>query len=594
MYAARRARVIEALRAAGGGVAVLATAPERQRNADNHHPFRHDSSFYYLTGFAEPESWLVLTSTGRSLLFCRPRDAERELWDGYRLGPEAAPAELGVDEAHPIGRLDDEVPPLLNGQAGVWFPFGGTHDVPRRVTQWLDTVRSHERMGWIMPTQQRDLNSLVDEMRLFKDEHEIGLMRRAAQISAEAHARAMRFARPGCREYEVEAELLHEFRRQGASGPAYGSIVAAGRNACVLHYEAGHAQLRDGELCLIDAGCEYGSYASDITRTFPAGGRFSAPQRELYDLVVAAQAAAVAATRPGARKQDAHWAAVRVLSQGLLDEFGPSRIIDTPISETAFIGLAVGAATEGMRPIAELMFADFMGVCLDQIYNHMAKIHYESGGNVTVPMVLTTAVGGGYSDGAQHSQTLWGLFAHLPGMKVVVPSLPADAKGLMTSAIRDDSPVVYMFHKGVMGLPWMAKNPRSIDVVPEGDYTVPIGKANVVRPGSDVSVVTISLSVAGVAQAAPTANKKLTGTVGPGFTITVAKRTVKAGTYNIVIQDRSNAHNWHITGPGVNKKTSVSGTGTITLKNVKLKKGSTYTIVCDPHASIMRGSFTIG
>ncbi|HEX6918177.1 MAG TPA: alpha-ketoacid dehydrogenase subunit beta [Phycicoccus sp.] len=180
---------------------------------------------------------------------------------------------------------------------------------------------------------------------------------------------------------------------------------------------------------------------------------------------------------------------------GLLDEFGPSRIIDTPISETAFIGLAVGAATEGMRPIAELMFADFMGVCLDQIYNHMAKIHFESGGNVKVPMVLTTAVGGGYSDGAQHSQTLWGLFAHLPGMKVVVPALPADAKGLMASAIRDDSPVVYMFHKGVMGLPWMAKNPRSIDVVPEGDYTVPIGKANVVRQGSDVSVVTISLSV---------------------------------------------------------------------------------------------------
>lgn len=319
VYAARRARVIEALRAAGGGVAVLATAPERQRNADNHHPYRHDSSFYYLTGFAEPEAWLALTSTGRSLLFCRPRDAERELWDGYRLGPEAAPAELGVDEAHPISRLDDELPSLLNGQPSVWFPFGGSQQVPTHVTQWLDTVRAHECMGWIMPTQQRALNSLIDEMRLFKDEHELALMRRAAQISAEAHLRAMRFARPGRREYEVEAELLHEFRRQGASGPAYGSIVAAGRNACVLHYEAGNAELRDGELCLIDAGCEYGSYASDITRTLPVGGRFSKPQRELYDLVVAAQEAAVAATRPGARKQDGHWAAVRVLSQGLLD-----------------------------------------------------------------------------------------------------------------------------------------------------------------------------------------------------------------------------------------------------------------------------------
>lgn len=180
---------------------------------------------------------------------------------------------------------------------------------------------------------------------------------------------------------------------------------------------------------------------------------------------------------------------------GLLERFGPERVIDTPISETAFIGLGIGAAVEGMRPIVELMFADFMGVCLDQIYNHMAKIHFESGGHVKVPMVLTTAVGGGYSDGAQHSQCLWGTFAHLPGMKVVVPSNPADAKGLMTSAIRDDNPVVYMFHKGVMGLPWMAKNARSNDEVPEDDYETPIGKAKVAREGSDVTIVTVSLSV---------------------------------------------------------------------------------------------------
>jgi pyruvate dehydrogenase E1 component beta subunit len=180
---------------------------------------------------------------------------------------------------------------------------------------------------------------------------------------------------------------------------------------------------------------------------------------------------------------------------GLLDKFGPERVIDTPISETAFIGLGIGAAVEGMRPIVELMFSDFMGVCLDQIYNHMAKIHFESGGNVKVPMVLTMAAGGGYSDGAQHSQCLWGTFAHLPGMKVVVPSTPADAKGLMTSAIRDDNPVVFIFHKGVMGLPWMAKNARSVDEVPEGEYTVPIGEARLARSGSDVTVVTLSLSV---------------------------------------------------------------------------------------------------
>lgn len=180
---------------------------------------------------------------------------------------------------------------------------------------------------------------------------------------------------------------------------------------------------------------------------------------------------------------------------GLLEKFGPKRVMDTPISETAFIGTAIGAAVEGMRPVVELMFVDFFGVCMDQIYNHMAKIHFESGGNVKVPMVLTTAVGGGYSDGAQHSQCLWGTFAHLPGMKVVVPSTPADAKGLMISAIRDDNPVVYMFHKGVLGLPWMAKNRRSIGPVPEEAYEVPIGKANIVRPGRDVTIVTLSLSV---------------------------------------------------------------------------------------------------
>ncbi len=180
---------------------------------------------------------------------------------------------------------------------------------------------------------------------------------------------------------------------------------------------------------------------------------------------------------------------------GLIDRFGPERILDTPISETAFIGLGIGAAVEGMRPVVELMFADFFGVCMDQIYNHMAKIHFESGGNVRVPMVLMMAAGGGYSDGSQHSQCLWGTFAHLPGMKVVVPSNPYDAKGLMAAAIDSDDPVIYIFHKGVMGLGWMAKNARSIGAVPEEEYVVPIGKARVAREGADVTIVTISLSV---------------------------------------------------------------------------------------------------
>ncbi len=179
----------------------------------------------------------------------------------------------------------------------------------------------------------------------------------------------------------------------------------------------------------------------------------------------------------------------------LFDEFGSERVIDTPISETGFIGAGIGAAVEGMRPVVELMFIDFYGVCMDQITNHMAKIHYESGGNVNVPMVLMSAVGGGYSDAAQHSQCLWGTFAHLPGIKVVVPSNPYDAKGLMISAIRDDNPVLYLFHKGGQGLVWMEKNPRSIAEVPEEEFTVPIGKAAVAREGRDVTIVTLSLSV---------------------------------------------------------------------------------------------------
>lgn len=194
-------------------------------------------------------------------------------------------------------------------------------------------------------------------------------------------------------------------------------------------------------------------------------------------------------------------------TEGLLAKFGPERIMDTPIAETGFVGAATGAALSGMRPIAEIMFVDFAGVCLDQIYNHMAKIHYESGGNLNVPVVVTMAIGGGYSDAAQHSQTLYGMFAHLPGMKIVVPSSPYDAKGLMISAIRDDNPVLYMFHKGVMGLGWMTPNPRATAEVPEEPYTIPIGKADIKRPGRDVTVVTLSLMVHRALDAAETLAK---------------------------------------------------------------------------------------
>ena len=315
------------MRDAGGGVALIATAPERPRNRDSDHPYRHDSSFHYLTGFDEPNAWLVLHADGRSALLCNPKNPERELWDGLRLGVDAAPATLGVDAAFDVATLDAVMAEQLAGAPAVWFVFDAAPSVAVRVEGWLHALRERARFGVECPAAQRDLAPLVADMRLVKDAGELATMRRAARISAGAHARAMRFcaerfrAAPQgtVREYEIEAELLHEFRRHGAQGPAYTSIVAAGANACVLHYAAGANELRAGELCLIDAGCELGGYASDITRTFPADGRFTAPQRELYDLVLAAQEAAAAVTRPGARQRDAHHAAVRVLSQGMLD-----------------------------------------------------------------------------------------------------------------------------------------------------------------------------------------------------------------------------------------------------------------------------------
>ena len=324
VYAARRAKLAQML--GDGGVAVLPTAPEQPRNRDSGFPFRHDSYFYYLTGFTEPNAWLVITAEGRSTLLCQPKDLEREIWDGYRLGPEAAPAALGVDEAHSVSELNALMPKLLENRASVWFPFATHSGLAAQVEGWLGQVRSRVRMGAHCPEAQQDLCALLDEMRLFKDASELATMRRAAQISAGAHVRAMqtsaRMLRAGAdaREYHLEAELLHEFRRHGSQFPAYTSIVAAGANACVLHYRADTAPLKTGELVLIDAGCELDGYASDITRTFPAAGRFTPEQRALYDIVWAAQEASAAATKPGARFNDPHWAAVRVLSQGLLDE----------------------------------------------------------------------------------------------------------------------------------------------------------------------------------------------------------------------------------------------------------------------------------
>jgi len=326
-FAARRRRIAEALRAAGGGVAIVPTAPERQRNSDNDHPYRHDSDFHYLTGFSEPGAWLAIGADGRTTVVLRPKDVERELWDGIRLGPDAAPAALGVDAAVPLDRLDETMLAALAGQPAVWWPFESPEPaLGTKIEGWLERLRQKSWTGVESPRTQNDLGVLLAAMRVVKDTSELDTMRRAAAISADAHLRAMRFCAArfardrgdAIAEYEIEAEFLHEFRRRGADGPAYGTIVAAGANACVLHYVPGTTKLRAGELCLIDAGCELDGYASDITRTFPADGRFTPAQRELYDIVAASQRAAVAATRPGARLRDGHAAAVRVLAEGML------------------------------------------------------------------------------------------------------------------------------------------------------------------------------------------------------------------------------------------------------------------------------------
>jgi Xaa-Pro aminopeptidase len=321
-YLSRRLRLADQMRARGGGIAVLATAPEVIRNRDAHYPYRSDSYFHYLTGFPEPEAVLVIVADAdstRSLLFCRDKNEEREIWDGFRFGPEAARERFGFDEAASFSSLDEAMPKLLADRPAVYHALAAGAESDAALHRWLESVRGQARAGVSAPTAAHDLRALLDEMRLVKDAHEIDVMRRAAAISARAHVRAMQTTAPGRREYEVEAELLHEFRRSGSPFPAYGSIVAGGRNACVLHYRENDAVLRDGDLLLIDAGCELDGYASDITRTFPVGGRFSGPQREIYDIVLASQAAAIAETRPGRRFMDPHDAAVRVLAQGMID-----------------------------------------------------------------------------------------------------------------------------------------------------------------------------------------------------------------------------------------------------------------------------------
>jgi Xaa-Pro aminopeptidase len=303
------------------GIAVLPTAPEKTRNRDATYPYRADSDFHYLTGFPEPEAVLVLIAgdAPKNILFCRDRDPDKEIWHGYRHGPDGAKESFGFDEAFSIGELDARLPELIVDQPSLWHSFGFDPEWDARIGRALNVARAQSRAGKRAPAVVHDLRAVTDEMRLIKDDHEIGLMRRAADIAAAAHRRAMQTVAPGRHEYEIEAEFLHEFRRRGSQFPAYTPIVASGPGTCVLHYVDNDRRMQDGELLLIDAGCELDGYASDITRTFPVNGRYTGPQRDVYQIVLAAQAAAIAAIKPGAHFMSAHEATLKILAQGMID-----------------------------------------------------------------------------------------------------------------------------------------------------------------------------------------------------------------------------------------------------------------------------------
>jgi Xaa-Pro aminopeptidase len=317
-FARRRKQLMKM--AADDAILILPSAPERIRSKDTAYPYRQDSDFWYLTGFAEPEAVLVLVpgrKHGENLLFCRERDPAKEAWDGPRAGQDGAISDWGMDDAYPISDLDDILPGLLEGRSRVYYHFGRDTDFDLKLIGWVNRVRAQVRQGAEPPHEFLELGHLLHEFRLFKSKDEIKLMQRAADIGARAQLAAMRATRPGAHEFEVEAALQFEYRRSDAVA-SYEPIVGAGANACVLHYRANNAMMRDGDLLLVDAGAEYQSYASDITRTWPVNGRYSKEQRALYELVLAAQQAALTQARPGRTWIAGHEAAVEVLTDGLL------------------------------------------------------------------------------------------------------------------------------------------------------------------------------------------------------------------------------------------------------------------------------------
>jgi Xaa-Pro aminopeptidase len=319
-YARRRKALMAQM--VPNSIAILPAAAVAIRNRDVEHVYRQDSDFQYLSGFPEPEAVIALIpgrEHGEYVLFCRERNPERELWVGLRAGQEGAVRDFGADDAFPITDIDEILPGLIEGRERVYSAMGSNAEFDRRLMDWINVIRSKARLGAQPPNEVVALDHLLHDMRLYKSAAEVKVMRAAADISARAHVRAMQACRAGLHEYSLEAELDYEFRKGGAKMPAYGSIVAAGRNGCILHYQQNDAPLKDGDLVLIDAGCEIDCYASDITRTFPVSGRFSPEQKAIYELVLKAQAAAFAEIAPGKHWNHAHEATVRVITEGLVE-----------------------------------------------------------------------------------------------------------------------------------------------------------------------------------------------------------------------------------------------------------------------------------
>jgi Xaa-Pro aminopeptidase len=303
-------------------IAIIPSAREQVRSRDTEYPFRQDSDFYYLSGFTEPDAVLVLIPGrrhGQFVMFCRERDPGMELWHGYRAGPEGVCDRHAADDAFPIGDIDDILPGLIEGRERVYYSMGRSAEFDRQIMDWVNSIRGKEASGAVPPGEFTDLDHMLHELRLYKSAAEIRIMRRAGDITARAHQRAMRACRGGMYEYQLDAELQYEFAVSGARHPAYPSIVGSGDNGCVMHYLENAAKMRDGDLVLIDAGCELEYYASDVSRTFPVNGRFSREQRALYELVLRAQLAAIDEIKPGNHWNQPHDASVRVMTQGLVE-----------------------------------------------------------------------------------------------------------------------------------------------------------------------------------------------------------------------------------------------------------------------------------